>query len=471
MLMPAHSGRLDSNTLASAFRESELNLRVRQAKVGFVLVLTLVPAGISLDFFVYPHLLWKILQVRLFCDLLVLPWFLAMFTGFGRRHAVILSNVCVALPSLAICWMIYASEGPISPYYAGLNLIIVGACLLFPYKLKEAAAFCGFVLVSYTLASMLHRYHPSTTAIHVQGLASGSTLYNNIYFLMLTSIICTTACHYSARRRFEDFRLRHELDAKNKELASTLSKLRDTEVQLVQSEKMNALGKLSAGLLHEVNNPLNFTFMALQVAEQEADGNDSLKETLKDIGQGMERIRSVISDLRAFAYPTKLSDRDVFKLDDAVTTALRLTAHELGDIPVEREGLEVQALGAKTQIVHVLMNLLINSAQALNARKTDAPRKITVGCDAKDGRLEVWVRDNGTGIKAADLPRIFEPFFTTKDVGQGMGLGLSICHTIVKNHGGQITASSEEGKWTRVAFDLPAARVEVHAGTFVGSLN
>src|SRR6185312_11768261 len=108
-----------------------------------------------------------------------------------------------------------------------------------------------------------------------------------LYFLSLTALVCVTACYYSGMRRFEDFRLRHELDVNNKELASTLKKLQETEVQLVQSEKMNALGKLSAGLLHEVNNPLNFTFMALQMAEQEAEGNASLQDTLKDIGQGM----------------------------------------------------------------------------------------------------------------------------------------------------------------------------------------
>src|SRR4029077_14888762 len=144
-------------------------------------------------------------------------------------------------------------------------------------------------------------------------------------FLFATAVICVASCHFSALRRFEDFRLHHELDDNNRQLAETLKKLQDTEVQLVQSEKMNALGKLSAGLLHEVNNPLNFTFMALQMAEQEAGENASLKETLADIGQGMTRIRSVVSDLRAFAYPSKLAEEIEFSLDDALTTAKRLT--------------------------------------------------------------------------------------------------------------------------------------------------
>ena len=167
-------------------------------------------------------------------------------------------------------------------------------------------------------------------------LANGSTLCNNLYFLVATAVICVASCHFSARRRFEDFRLRHELDANNRQLAATLAKLQETEVQLVQSEKMNALGKLSAGLLHEVNNPLNFTFMALQVAQQEAGDNADLKETLADIQQGMARIRGVISDLRSFAYPSRLNDAEPFHIAESLTTALRLTAHELGTIRSSR---------------------------------------------------------------------------------------------------------------------------------------
>lgn len=74
--------------------------------------------------------------------------------------------------------------------------------------------------------------------------------------------------------------------------------------------------------------------------------------------------------------------------------------------------------------------------------------------------MEIAVRDNGCGVKAADLPRLLDPFFTTKDVGEGMGLGLSICHTIVKNHGGNINITTEEGQWTQVAFDLQMADLD-----------
>jgi two-component system sensor histidine kinase PhcS len=281
------------------------------------------------------------------------------------------------------------------------------------------------------------------------------TLINNFYFIGMTAAIALTSCHYSSVRRFAEFRLRHELDENNIELAATLKKLQATEVQLVQSEKMNALGKLSAGLLHEINNPLNFTFMALQVAEQDAEGNSSMKETLADIHHGMTRIREVISDLRGFAYPSQLTDTEEFSLEEAMITAKRLIASELGNITIDDTAVRgCKALGTKTQIVHVFMNLLINSVQAMKNKQLGRVPQIVVSCSAADERLKVSVRDNGTGIKASDLSRIFEPFFTTKGPGEGTGLGLSICHTIIQNHGGTISASSEEGQWTEVTFDL-----------------
>ena len=462
--MVASSQLSGAERLADAYREFERALRVRQAKVGFALALVLMPAGISLDYFVYPDLLWPILKVRLLCDLALLPCMIFAFTRLGRRCAVLLDKPCVLLPTISISWMIYASEGALSPYYAGLNLMIIGGCLLIPYKLREAALMSAAVLACYAAACLLNSAAPPHGKVSSAMGPVASAMYNNMYFITLTGIICTTACHYIALRRFEDFRLRHELDANNHELASTLTKLKETEVQLVQSEKMNALGKLSAGLLHEVNNPLNFTYMALQVAQQEAAENESLKDTLNDICQGMDRIKSVISDLRGFAYPSKLQHPEPFGIEEALVSALRLVAHELGDVPVDQPAPPAEKIfGVKSQVVHVFMNLIINSAHALKSKDLGRSPRITVTWETTDERIKIAVRDNGTGVPAANLPRLFEPFFTTKDVGQGTGLGLSICHTIVKNHGGAISVASQEGEWTQVTFDLPLAT----AGSFV----
>jgi two-component system sensor histidine kinase PhcS len=285
----------------------------------------------------------------------------------------------------------------------------------------------------------------------------GLDYINSSFFLIGSAVISLAACCYATTRRLEERQLRSRLDANNRDLTSTLTKLRETEVQLVQSEKMNALGKLSAGLLHEINNPLNFTFMALQLAREDCRGNESMTETLKDIWEGMNRIKSVIEDLRAFAYPSPNVDRTPLSAEQAINSAIRLTSQEIGTIRVEREGIEgAVALGSSTQIVQVLMNLLVNSAQAIKTAGREKDALIKIFCVRGNGSVRFAVRDNGCGVDAANLPKLMDPFFTTKAPGEGMGLGLSICHTIITNHGGTIRIASQPGQWTEVSFDLPA---------------
>jgi two-component system sensor histidine kinase PhcS len=454
----------EATKLQEAYREFDQNLRVFRAKTSYIMGMILIPAGITLDYFVYPKLSLKFFYARLVCDLVLVPFLVLLFTPIAKRWAHWLDKPIMLLPAVCMCWMVYAAEGPISPYYAGLNLIVVAVCILIPLTAREAISVCGFILICYALACMLHHRAGGAIAADVATGTAGtalSLLYNNIYFLLLTSMISVAACHHASNRRFEDFRLRHELAVNNTRLETTLTKLKETEVQLVQSEKMGALGKLSAGLLHEVNNPLNFTFMALQMAQQEAEGNADLKETLDDIHQGMTRIKGVISDLRTFAYPTVLSGTEPFVLSEALTTAMRLTSHEMGGIPIDGTAVEGKRVrGSKTQLAHVFMNLLMNSAHAVRTPGLGREPRITVTCEPKGDRLQVHVRDNGCGIKPKDMPRLFEPFFTTKEVGQGTGLGLSICHTIIRNHGGSMRVASEEKHWTQFTFDLAIAEEE-----------
>lgn len=251
--------------------------------------------------------------------------------------------------------------------------------------------------------------------------------------------------------------LERDLRERNMTLENTLTQLKDTEAHLVQSEKMNALGILAAGLLHEINNPLNFTLTALQIAlNQVGDADAEIKETLEDIDMGMTRIRDIVSDLRSFTRPPGENERQPFKLSEAYQTALNLVAHEIKDFPVTSSiQPDYQVIGSKTQVTHVFMNLLVNSVRALQKVMNHRKPEIQITTWSENGKVFIKIRDNGIGIRANDLPRVFDPFFTTQDVGQGTGLGLSICHTIVKNHSGTIVINSKEGEWTEVFFDLP----------------
>ncbi len=253
--------------------------------------------------------------------------------------------------------------------------------------------------------------------------------------------------------------LRRNLRQRNEELEQTLNRLQSTEAQLIQSEKMNALGSLAAGLLHEINNPLNYTITAAQLLrDASTELDDDAKDTLNDINEGMNRIRDIITDLRAFAYPEEADKRQRFDIENALDIAMRFTAHLRNGQYIDCDvAIDCPVLGSKSQISQVFVNLLVNALHAVAEISHRRHPVIRVTAQRSGERLLVKFWDNGVGIDPDVLSRIFDPFYTTREVGQGMGLGLSICHTIVKNHGGQIRVQSEKDEYTEVSLDLPLA--------------
>lgn len=264
------------------------------------------------------------------------------------------------------------------------------------------------------------------------------------------------------RNLLQTAQLESALRIHNRELEDTLSELKQTQAQLIHSEKINALGKLTAGLLHEINNPLNYALTALQMIKREPVFNEDevLHEIFLDIDEGMNRIKTIICELQVFAHPSEANKQGTFSIKDAITSAIRFTANDLRDIRVIQDlDSNEDVNGSRGSVVQILINLFSNAAKAIAAVPAEEKRKgeITVTTENRDNRLHVRVRDNGVGIDKDSIQNIFDPFYTSRDVGEGMGLGLSICHTIVKNHGGQLTVTSESGSWTEFCFDLPVA--------------
>jgi C4-dicarboxylate-specific signal transduction histidine kinase len=245
----------------------------------------------------------------------------------------------------------------------------------------------------------------------------------------------------------------------NQSLEQTLQKLKGTQSQLIQSEKTHALEYFSAGILHEINNPLNYTLTALQLARGlPAAKNDAmLPEIFDDMHEGMTRIKSIVGDLQAFAHSSPVDKQASFKLAQAVRTALTFTSKDAGSMRiVDETDKEAQVIGSRNHVVQVLINLITNALKAVRAVEAQRKGEILLRSALHDNRVLVMVRDNGTGIDQAILGKIFDPFFTTRDVGEGMGLGLAVSQTIIKAHGGQLKASSVQGEWTEFSFDLPA---------------
>lgn len=415
-----------------------------------VTVTALVLAGVVLDYAVYPHLMATFATLRVVTAAGVLAGLALLYTRFGCRHVHIVTFVWLTFPQLMIAWMIHVTQGETSLFYAGIILTIFAVGTLFPVGYLYTLAFGLLTVLLYLLACVTR---PG-------GVADPSQLLFHATIIAFAVVGSTVYTYFNERGRRLLFALKDELAHKNAELERTNRNLAAIKGQLVQQEKMAALGTLSAGLLHEVNNPVNYCMLALDLAQEEpaVRGSPRLAECLTDARQGMARVQAIVSDLKTFAYRGDNVAQDVpFCFASAVEAAVRMARHELRGIALRRDGLGTErVLGDEAAIVGVLINLLGNAAAALGRGGLVAP-EIAIASAVEGARLRVTVTDNGPGIAPQHLARLFEPFFTTNGVGQGLGLGLSICYSVVQRHGGQLSADSVPGVCTRFTFDLPLA--------------
>jgi len=233
------------------------------------------------------------------------------------------------------------------------------------------------------------------------------------------------------------------------------------EAQLVQSEKMAAVGQLVSGVAHELNNPLTSIAGLSEFLLQRPEPSARDRDHIRVIHEQAERAAKIVGDLLAFARkgPT---DVEHVGLNEVAERALSLIGYELRlrDVQLETDfapGL-LPVRGDRHQIQQVVLNLLTNAVQAMSALPPEQPRRLRVTTARENKQAVLRVADSGPGIPDDLLPRVFDPFVTTKAPGKGTGLGLSITYRIVEDHGGQITAdrASEGGALFTVA--LPVGR-------------
>ncbi len=248
-----------------------------------------------------------------------------------------------------------------------------------------------------------------------------------------------------------------------RELEKTYTQLNASK-KMAQLEKMSAVGTLSAGIAHELNNPLMGIINFVQYCIKHTPPEDKRYAILEDAKHEALRCVGLIQNLLSFSRLEEGGPEDFItenlNIVPIVDEALKLLLYriEKEKVHVVRDkSMHVMASINRNQIKQVLLNILSNG---LDAMKISQKKILEIRILKEENTLSVVVTDTGVGISADTLVRVFDPFFTTKPVGQGTGLGLSICQNIIKKHSGEIKVSSEKGKWTAFDIRLPLIRSE-----------
>jgi two-component system, NtrC family, sensor kinase len=357
-----------------------------------------------------------------------------------------------------------------------------------------------FVLKNYAFTSWeqrpyLFRFH------HNRPVTGGiDAMRQNITFLPLkdeageVSLVCATVFDYTDTAIYQN-RLQEVITALELEKAEQrrlIGKLEEAHNQLLQSEKLAAIGQLAAGVAHEINNPIGFVSSNMSTLEKYLEGlmrlvtaydrlgestdlasrrseiakikqeidfeflSEDVSALLGESRDGLLRVRKIVQDLRDFSR-VDTAERDMADLRNCLDSTLNIVSNELKyRADVVKEYAEIPLVDCvPSQLNQVFMNLMINAAHAIPA---DAHGTITLATGSTPEAVWAEIRDNGCGIPPDRISRIFEPFYTTKPVGSGTGLGLSISYSIVRKHGGRIEVDTEPGRGTAMRVWLPLDR-------------
>ena len=304
-------------------------------------------------------------------------------------------------------------------------------------------------------------------------------MYSLIAGMVLISIIAFFLYRNNKHKQKANFLLQQQ----KQKVETTLSELKATQAQLIQSEKMASLGELTAGIAHEIQNPLNFVNnfsevnkeMIHEMKEEIDKGNykevrliaNNLEENEEKINHHGKRADAIVKGMLQHSR-TSSGQKEPTDINALADEYLRLSYHGLrakdksvnADIKTEFDHNIGKINIIPQDIGRVLLNLINNAFYAVSEKQkqnlSGYKPTVTVSTKKEKGKAEIRVQDNGNGIPKNIVDKIFQPFFTTKPTGQGTGLGLSLAYDIIKAHGGDIRVETKEGEGSEFIIQLPA---------------
>jgi signal transduction histidine kinase len=432
------------------FNEQERRDRISNSKLASVLAIILMPAGMSLDYFVYPQHLWIFLAVRILASCLIsLVW--CWFLLGKEKHDRVFGVMWYMIPAAAIVWMTYYANDPLSPYYAGLNLVLLAIGLLSPWTYVQNLLSATGVILMYLVACMWIRQ-------------PFSTVFNNLYFLSLTSIVVVAGSRAAYRQRFSEFSLRYELDKNRKSLEETNQKL-------VEMDRLKS--RFFANVSHEMRTPLTLLLAPLDmlVKRYEQVFDNQTRDLLQTMHNNGMRLLKLINDLlelirlEAGRLEIKSEPLSMAEFINGLASAARQMAVE------KQIALEIQVQGGvgtvltdRDKLEKIALNLLFNALKF-----TPPQGRVWVHAEKRDEELALVVGDTGMGIAEKSLSFVFDRFWqedgSSKRKFQGVGIGLALVKELTEMMGGQVTVESQLGRGTIFTVRLPYKKAENEALT------
>jgi signal transduction histidine kinase len=404
------------------------------ARMGFILfyLAVLYPLFVVLDWRERPWDRPFALVARLTATAAMFALFLLARSAWGRSRAIYLASLGFLVAESTFTALVWHAKGFGSSNGDAFELVFGSFCVLIPATTRWAAM-VGAAMILIQLAT----YFLSGGPVDYRGAAWNIVPF---FIIFLTGRHVANLVEVAWRREFVE----------RATLEETIQQLRATQDKLVQSEKMAALGRLTAGVAHELNNPLFVIGTNLSVIQdavnQLADGNQA-NSSVQKLRDGVQRLRSalgrasVVSELlRQFSTPPtrRATPTDVNSVVEMSISLVSMTARRK-EVSIHREFKDLPPFDCDSQsLSQVFVNLIENACDAVEERGN-----VWVSTGTKpDGSILVCVRDDGAGIPTGNLDKVLEPFFTTKQPGGGMGLGLAVASGVLERYGGSLEFSN-----------------------------